>query len=115
MKTNKLTHGHNLMWESSRMMLPEHKELLRQHQKEIIRKEKPRFDEQEVECLEQQIHEAMNEQIPVKLTLFDPYDNQNLTGIIQKMDSQTKRIKIKQHSGEIEWINFRDLVQVEKI
>nr|WP_279402053.1 hypothetical protein [Piscibacillus salipiscarius] len=39
MNPNKLTHGHNLLWESSRMMLPEHKELLQQHQQQLIKKQ----------------------------------------------------------------------------
>lgn len=44
---NKLTIGSNMMWESSWMMLPEHKERIRQHQRDLLKEEKPTLDDQQ--------------------------------------------------------------------
>ncbi|OEH91081.1 hypothetical protein BFG57_06835 [Bacillus solimangrovi] len=45
---NKLTHGNNMRWESSRIILPIHRERINQHRKELLKREKLILDEQQV-------------------------------------------------------------------
>lgn len=113
MNPNKLTQGHNLIWESSRMMLPEHKELLQQHQKQLVKKTKPILDQQEIEQLEKKIQEAIHMQSPVHITLFHPYETVILEGVIQKVDRQTKQIKLLTIEEEIEWVSLNNVVDIQ--
>ncbi|TFB23905.1 YolD-like family protein [Filobacillus milosensis] len=110
---NKLTHGHNLMWESSRMMLPEHKEILQQHQQKLNLKTKPQLDEQEVQCLEQQLNEAIHSGSTVTLVIFGPIEHLKLTGKIGMVDHQLRQIKILLPNDELEWVKFKDIMQIE--
>ncbi|WP_152654520.1 YolD-like family protein [Oceanobacillus sp. CFH 90083] len=73
MKPNKLTSGSNLLWESSRMMLPEHKEVLQRHKKELNKRIKPILDEQQVELFSQSIAEAMKQNKKVKIQISQQY------------------------------------------
>jgi catalase (peroxidase I) len=57
-RVNKLTPGSNLLWESSRMILPEHKERILSHRDEVRRggrRERPVMDEQEWERINEAI------------------------------------------------------------
>ncbi|NDI35671.1 YolD-like family protein [Chengkuizengella sediminis] len=56
MKENKLTEGSNMMWEASRIILPEHKEVINRYQEERNRKTKPVLAEEEVNIISQLIH-----------------------------------------------------------
>lgn len=115
MNPNKLTHGHNLLWESSRMMLPEHKELLQQHQQHIIKKSKPILDEQEIEQLESNIQMALSLQSLVQVTLFHPYEAVIVTGTIQKVDPYTKQIKLITSKGSVEWVPLDNIIHLDDL
>ncbi|RPF55702.1 YolD-like family protein [Aquisalibacillus elongatus] len=112
MQPNKLTRGHNLLWESSRMMLPEHKELIEHHQQRIRQQTKPQLDEQEIEWLEQRIQKALYDQSLVQLTLFDPYQSQIISGVIVQVDSLTQRLLLQTPQHQ-QWILFHDLIDVK--
>lgn len=44
---NKLTPGFNVMWESSRMIIPQHKEAARSQAREFIKQPRPELTEEE--------------------------------------------------------------------
>lgn len=113
MNPNKLTQGHNLIWESSRMMLPEHKELLQQHQKQLVKKTKPILDQQEIELIEEKIKDAISMRTLVHITLFHPYETVTLKGVIQTVDGSAKQLKLLTMADEIEWISLNDVVDIE--
>ena len=56
-KPNKLSEGHNTMWESSRIMLPEHVSALHELDREEKKQPKPFIDDQEWEEFAQIINE----------------------------------------------------------
>lgn len=111
MKPNKLTPGHNLMWESSRMMLPEHKEQILQHQKELEKKTKPIMDEQQAEIFSHILFEAMVNKLNVKIKVFDPYNDRYVTGKILKLDPVRRQIKVSSQ-GESVWIKLEHIIDV---
>lgn len=116
MKVNKLTEGYNLRWESSRMMLPEHKEAILEHQKADQRKGHPGLDEQLQQLLEYTIRECMVQGTAVKVTVFGEYENVYYTGKITKIDAQLGRIKIEgEESCELIWLSLADILEVEAI
>lgn len=110
MDANKLTPGQNLMWESSRMMLPEHKARIQEHQKELQKRTKPLLDEQQISVFSQTVSDAMNQNRSLKVQVFHPYHDHYVTGKVQKV-IPGKQLKLV--SGEdSEWIDFADIMDV---
>lgn len=111
MKANKLTPGSNMRWESSRMMLPEHKERILQRKREQHRKDRPILDEQEVTEISSAIWGSMNVGWEITLTIFGEYVDREVTGRVEKVDTQLQQVKII--TGEdFEWIAFRNVIKV---
>lgn len=112
MRPNKLTPGHNLMWESSRMMLPEHVRILQQHQREFQKKEKPGIDEQQAEIFSQMLYDALQSGRKIRLTLFHPYQGKHLVGRIHKFNPETEQFQLDTAS---ERIPFDEIIDVEVV
>lgn len=111
MKPNKLTPGSNLLWESSRMMLPEHKEVLQRHQKELNKRIKPILDEQQVELVSQSIAEAMKQNKEVKIRIFHLYQDSYIAGKVQKISPERDKVQIKSKDND-EWIYFDEILDI---
>ena len=95
MKVNKLTPGHNLLWESSRMVLPEHVEALIKYRKESLKQIKPDLDDQKLDEISSIIQESYYNRVSVKITVFDEYKEQQFVGVVTQLDSDLKRLKLK--------------------
>ncbi|MDP5275095.1 YolD-like family protein [Chengkuizengella axinellae] len=78
MKENKLTEGSNMMREASRMMLPEHKELMNHFQKERHRKTKPELAEEEINIISEQLSQSMMEPTEITIELFTAFGENTL-------------------------------------
>ncbi|WP_106497326.1 YolD-like family protein [Lentibacillus sp. Marseille-P4043] len=110
MNPNKLTPGRNLMWESSRMMLPEHKARIRQHQKELTKRTKPILDEQQIELFSGMISDAMQQGLDLRIQIFHPYQDHYVTGKVQKITPEQK-LKLVTLDGS-EWVSFDEIMDV---
>ncbi|NBI28258.1 YolD-like family protein [Chengkuizengella marina] len=112
MKVNKLTPGSNMIWEASRMMLPEHKELMNYYQKERNRKTKPVLEEEEVNIISQQLSESMLSKSQITIELFRAFgQNAFKTGTVTKFDTKLRQIKLD-YDDEYKWIKFQEIVGV---
>lgn len=105
MKNNKLTPGSNLRWESTRMMLPEHKEQIIKHRNELHIQSKPILDEQELQEISSAVYSSFIQRTPISLILFDEYENLTIAGIVKRVDSSGNQIQI-----ESEWIKYEDII-----
>ncbi|HET7627297.1 MAG TPA: YolD-like family protein [Bacillales bacterium] len=112
-KENKLTPGSNLMWEGSRMMLPEHVRMLQRHQKELRRREPPVLDEQERERIGRLLAEAAAGRRAVRLKLFDAYEDVWVSGKVRRHDPHGGEIEIERAGGERERVRLDQLVDVD--
>jgi hypothetical protein len=116
MNTSKITPGRNLMWEASRMMLPEHKEALLQHAREKKKKPRPLFDEQHTEQFERMINDYIASDVKLFIVVYGEYEDRDLYGKITKFDPQLKRIKMewptKEDDEEFEWISIYDIQDI---
>lgn len=114
MKPNKLTPGHNLVWESSRFMLPEHREALREKDKNKQRKEPPVLDEQALAEISENIKYAQAENLMVTVYMFDPFEVKYTRGRIDYVDLLQKRMKmlIDNDPDKIQWIAFDQIIDV---
>lgn len=110
-KQNKLTPGSNLLWESSRMMLPEHKQVLRRHQKKLTEKRKPIFDEQQLDLLSHTLSLAIEQKANVNIQLFHPYHAQSVEGKIKSVRPEQHKLQLWTENGAI-WVHFHDILQI---
>lgn len=113
MKPNKLTPGSNILWESSRMFLPEHREQLLHHQKEKTKLKRPLLDDQQLEEMAFTLQHAYKEKYQVQVTEFDSFNSHIYIGCITNIDPQLQQFKLEDENGEIKWIKFTDLLGIE--
>lgn len=92
---NKLTPGSNMMWESSRMMLPEHKARIRKHQKDLQKKEKPILDDQQKLGIDMKLQLAIKDDLTVGVKYFKGGDFLTVKEKLGMIDT----IKIKLRDG----------------
>lgn len=101
----------NGMWESSRMMLPEHKEAILRHRSKLEHKERPILDEQRLEELSRQLTEAMQTESIVQLEIYSPYEKRELVGRIKQIDAINSKIKLTQPQRST-WIRLADILNI---
>lgn len=103
----------NGLWESSRMMLPEHKEQLLAVRHDAERQTKPLLDEQAHAYNFLRIVEAMAQGTTVHLTVFDQYDTaRTVEGIVAQIDEAKQRILLIDETDEI-WVPWEEIMQVD--
>ena len=78
----------NGLWESSRMMLPEHRaRITHEHYlADNYKGTRPEFDENELQRIIEKVISSYEESDPVQIRLFDPYETLIVDGIVEKMD-----------------------------
>ncbi|SHE11649.1 YolD-like protein [Chlamydia abortus] len=101
----------NGLFESSRMMLPEHKEAYLRQRQDLSKKTRPQLDEQEVERISMILAESMQLRKEVILVLFGELDRRELSGKVTRMDQQQKRVQFT-HGDDSVWVQVADIVDV---
>jgi hypothetical protein len=100
----------NGLWESSRMMLPEHKETIIRKRIEEGRKHRPELDAQEIEQIERVIAEAFRERRAVTLRIWGEYEDTEARGVVIAVQTYRREIKLSTGSGEWKWIKIEDIL-----
>ncbi|MEN1985863.1 YolD-like family protein [Paenibacillus hubeiensis] len=100
----------NGIFEGSRMILPEHREAYLGHMHELNRKEKPVLDEQEWQLIGQVLMESYQERVSVTLTVFDPFDDMVMRGVVDRIDQQRKEIKFVRGEEDYSFIPFKNII-----
>jgi hypothetical protein len=101
----------NGQWESSRMMLPEHREAILEQNRSLKKRVKPEMDEQVQEEILRAIGVSMWLSLPMTFVLFDEIADYDLTGIAIKIDTTNHMVKVSGTEDE-SWIKFSDIVGV---
>ncbi|MCD9020417.1 YolD-like family protein [Cohnella silvisoli] len=99
----------NGLWESSRMMLHEHKERILEANQRQERREKPILDPQKREEINESLGSAYQNKEEIKLLLWHPYENRSVTGVIAKLDLIGYRILI-----DDEWVKLAGILEVTR-
>ncbi|MDU0333036.1 YolD-like family protein [Paenibacillus sp. 3LSP] len=99
----------NGLFESSRMMLPEHKEAYLMHQQNLRKNTRPQLDDQEMERISRLIAESMQLRKEITLVLFGELNRAEITGVVTKIDLQQKNIRITDGNG-FRWIKLSDII-----
>ncbi|PNQ81975.1 YolD-like family protein [Paenibacillus sp. F4] len=100
----------NGLWESSRIILPEHKEGYLRLMKDRQRRGKPELDDQEVQLIEQALIDSYNSRQPVSVTVFSPFDDEVMTGVITVINTARREVKLSRGEDDFSWIKLEDIV-----
>ncbi|TDF94678.1 YolD-like family protein [Paenibacillus piri] len=107
--------GHKLegngRWESSRLILPEHREQIVRSIHERNRHEKPILTEEEIQSIAAADAQSYRNVTEVTFEVFDPFENTEIRGIVTKVDQQLRRFRV----GEFEWVKFSEVLKATTI
>ncbi|MFD2445953.1 YolD-like family protein [Bacillus sp. CGMCC 1.16607] len=84
----------NGLWESSRMMLMEHRDAIIHRSRESENKHMPLVDEQKQEEINRFLLQAFQEKIEIRISYFNGKRFDVVTGMITHLDAIKQRIKI---------------------
>lgn len=112
MKQNKLTAGANVIWESSRMILSQHRAVSLLQDKNAKRQVIPELTEEEKEEIFGRLKAAKANTLKVTITVFGELETYKFIGIVTGLDPRQQLIKIEVGRN---WhlIEFRDVIGVE--
>jgi hypothetical protein len=102
----------NGLWESSRMILPEHKiRILDDALNEETRKN-PDLDPQALTEISQILAQSLEDCSPITITVFKEFGDIQIHGIVMRVDQQLKQIKFR-HNDDWDWIKLMDIISAE--
>lgn len=84
----------NGLWESSRMMLPEHREAIIKQNAEVLNKVKPIIHDDEWEVFFRIIQESLQTMLQIKITVFDDYEDIDYIGTVISVDQLKGELKL---------------------
>jgi hypothetical protein len=102
----------NGLWESSRMMLPQHREAFvasRQVQNQRIR---PVIHDDEFELMVRCIKESFYTHKTIAVEWLHEHQQEYTAGSVSKIDEKGQRIKL-QSNEDVTWITFDSIIRVQ--
>ncbi|MFE4571433.1 YolD-like family protein [Paenibacillus chitinolyticus] len=102
----------NGRWESSRMMLPQHKEAINQQLKEIGLKGKPELHEDELQIVMENISISFKRKTEICVTIYGEYEFQDLIGVVTSINPYRQNFKIELVDG-FEFIDFAEVIKAD--
>lgn len=99
----------NGLFESSRMILPEHREAWLTHIQEQKRRVKPELDEQEIQQISEILGESYSSSCTVDLVIFNPFNDELVSGVVVGLDVPTRRVKLMLDE-EYRWISLAEIM-----
>lgn len=99
----------NGLFESSRMMLPEHKEALIRFNEELKRRERIELDEQELEQINRALRQSMQFKVSISIRLYDPFERLRVVGVVNNISRLHGQFKV----GD-DWFSISDIEGIEQ-
>jgi hypothetical protein len=106
----------NGLWESSRMIIPQHKEAALRQAAEVHAIPRPVMDEQDVVLISEALMRSKAHQLNITVTLYDEYQPRTLTGTVSKVDRMQFKldtVDLEDGSKDWEWIVYTDVIKAE--
>ncbi len=97
------------------MMLPEHKEQIRQSNEKDHRIEKHELDPDELERLGQVVMDSLHYTKSVSITYWHQWEYHEVTGIIAQVSKDQKQVKLELENSEVIYIAVDCLRWVELV
>lgn len=101
----------NGLWESSRMIIPEHREEINNNDLKVTKMKKPILHDDEIEIIIQNIYLSKNENQQATIQVFGEFETRTVRGVVSSIDEYKKRIRIEIDYG-YEWIDLDEVVSV---
>lgn len=101
--------SNNGLFDSSRIIIPQHKEQILAHQFELNRRTKPIIDEQEWQEIGDVLMMSFKEHVRVNIEIFDPFEFKQMSGFVTVINTYIKEIKFRDGDGW-DWIKFEDIL-----
>lgn len=89
----------NGIFESSRMMLPEHREAYILHQEQLAPRTRPSLDAQAAEEMSRLLSNSMMLGDIVTITLFHEHDDIRYTGQVLRLDRPARTLRLRMEDG----------------
>jgi len=102
----------NGIFESSRFVIPQHREALLAYHHEQERRRRPQIDDQEWEVIGGKIQQSMNERETITVRVFDPFAYKEEAGVVMDIDTFGQRFKLLDSEDDWKWIKFDDVIEV---
>lgn len=109
---SKILNRQNLLWEGSRMFLPEHREGLLEQRRKAEEFVPPELDESQMEAINYILQEAIEEEKPVVVTYAEKYAPEQFCGFVDKVNPYDKVIQLSNGKCKKQ-ISFQKLINVE--
>jgi hypothetical protein len=106
----------NGLWESSRMLLPQHKEAALRQADEVHAIPRPTLDDQEMDIINTTLRQSYMFKKNVDLGLYGEYEQRSMRGIVTRIQRDSVRldtINSLDGSEDCEWILFVDVLKAE--
>lgn len=104
----------NGLWESSRMMLPEHKEAILQKNRNMERRKRAILDEQEIERISRVLATSLQAGTTIRLRIFGEWEEREIHGTVTGTASGGGQVRLQTACG-CEWISLQDIVVAEEL
>jgi len=112
MAVNKLSKGYNLRWESSRMMLPEHREQILEEKRKEQEFTPPILDDDQLQEINRMIAKSIEQERAVAITYAEKYGTAKFLGWIQKVNMIEGWLKIINDEDTLR-LSFEHILRVE--
>ncbi|MEB3101225.1 YolD-like family protein [Ferviditalea candida] len=103
----------NLLWEGSRMMLPEHREQLLEYRRKQKEFQVPELDEDQISKINRMLAEAVREKRPVTAVCIGLYGPEAFSGYVKRVNPAKKRLEIQQQDSETAVLDLAKLLKIE--
>jgi hypothetical protein len=101
----------NGLWESSRMMLPQHREAFVAQQKKVAPRIKPIIHEDEYELIVRYLKESFHTQKIITIEHFCEQQPDYVKGCVSRIDEQRQRVQMER-DGVQTWLALSDITNV---
>ncbi|MEK5400094.1 YolD-like family protein [Paenibacillus sp. FSL K6-2859] len=100
----------NGLWESSRMIMPEHERRIIADQRNQEIRYKPELDPQAWDEINEVVAKSIEDHSAITLTMFDPNENIVIEGIATRIDKQLNQIKMRWPNDDYDWIKIDKII-----
>lgn len=98
----------NGLWESSRMMLPEHKARINEHTESLKHRQRIELDVDEIEQVTRALEASYQNHVSIELKMFDKIEELKVIGVVERIDQLSKQFMV-----DGEWYKFADIEGVQ--
>lgn len=105
----------NLLWEGSRMMLPEHKQAIRAQNEKEKHVPPPLLDEQELTEIGIVAMESLSYSLPVHVVYWEDGYYKKLIAAVERINEQTHCVTFRESPECITTVDIQKLKSIERI